>query len=123
MADNNKAWFMIDGTAIENPSGFKISRYRITKSNRLADGAMSMELIANKLKFFFTYDQINEEEMNNILELLWETDEVFYTLKYWYKGRWNTAEVYAGEIPSEMKRAWKNSKIIWKNFNFNLIER
>ena len=123
MTSRSNAWFFIDGTAIENPSAFKISRYRITKSNRIADGSMSMELVANKRKFFFTYDSINEEEMNNILDCIWNTDEVVYELRYWYNNEWNTATVYAGEIPSEMKKAWKNHKIIWKNFNFNLIEK
>ena len=118
------AYFSIDGTDIKNPTTFKISRYRITKSNRLADGTMSMELIAKKLKFFFTYDAIDDDDMQNILDAIWETDEVFYELEYTENGQSKSATVYAGEIPTELKKVQDaNGKWIWSGFNFNLIEK
>jgi hypothetical protein len=118
------SYFQLDGSDIKNPTTFKVSRYRITKSNRLADGTMSMEFIAKKRKFFFTYDGIEDSDMQTILDALWETDEVFYDLDYMENGEWKKATVYAGEIPTELKKVQdKNGKWVWSGFNFNLIEK
>jgi hypothetical protein len=115
--------FSINGTDIKNPTTFKISRYRITKSNRLADGTMSMELIAKKRKFFFTYDAIDTKEKDAILEEIWENDDNFYDFSYEEDGETKSATVYAGELPTELHQAYENGMWVWKNFNFNLIEK
>ena len=77
-----KAEFKINGTLIKRPSKFKIERYNVTNLQRLANASMSGELIAKKRKFYFTYDAITSDELNTILDAIWETDELFFTLQY-----------------------------------------
>jgi len=116
-----KSEFKIDGVPIKRPSSFKISRYRLTKAGRLASGLMTMDLVAKKRKFFFTYDVIRSDELNVILDLLWKPRECFYTLTYVENNEIKEAVVYAGEIPTELYRTggiW-----VWRNVNFDLIEQ
>ena len=113
--------FYINGKPIKNPSTFKIERYNVTTMNRLASGLMVGDLIAKKRKFYFTYDAIDSTDLDAILELIWETDDIFYTLEYIENGEKKSAEVYVGSIPTQLHRASANW--VWKNVNFNLIER
>ena len=115
--------FTINGSRIKNPSSFKIERYNITTMNRLANGNMVGDLIAKKLKFYFTYDAISGYELDYILDLIWETKNIFYTLGYVENGIAKTAEVYAGSIPTELHRAGQTTNWVWKNVTINLIER
>ena len=79
--------FSINGVGIKNPSSFKIERYNVTNMERLANAEMVGDLIAKKRKFYFTYDAIKAKELNNILDIIWETDELFYTLSYLENGK------------------------------------
>lgn len=115
--------FAINDTTIKNPSGFKIERYKVTNLQRLANADMAGDLIAKKRKFYFTYDAIAAEELDTILEVLWETDEIFYTLTYLENGVEKTCVVYPGSIPSDLHRAGKTTNWVWKNVTFNLIEK
>lgn len=114
--------FSINGVGIKNPSSFKIERYNVTNMERLANAEMVGDLIAKKRKFYFTYDAIKAKELNNILDIIWETDELFYTLSYLENGKQKSAIVYVGSIPSELHSA-KSAEWIWKNVTFDLIER
>ena len=116
-----KTSFKIDGVEIKSPSTFKKSRYVLTKSGRLANGKMTADIVAKKRKFFFTYDAIDSRDMNNILNLIWESDKFFFELEYVENNEVKKATVYAGEIPSNLHRTgdiW-----VWKNVEFNLIEQ
>lgn len=114
--------FSIDGVGIKDPSSFKIERYKVTNMERLASADMVGDLIAKKRKFYFTYDAIKARELDNILDIIWETDEVFYTLVYLENDVQKSARVYVGSIPSELHSA-KSAEWVWKNVTFNLIER
>ena len=114
--------FSINGVGIKNPSTFKIERYNVTNMERLANAEMVGDLIAKKRKFYFTYDAIKAKELDNILDIIWETDELFYTLSYLENGKQKSAIVYVGSIPSELHSA-KSAEWIWKNVTFDLIER
>ena len=61
-----KSSFQINGKDIKRPSGFKIERYNVTNLHRLANATMCGDLIAKKRKFYFTYEAITAEELNNI---------------------------------------------------------
>lgn len=116
-----KSLYKIDGVVIKRPSSFKTEFYNITKSNRLANGDMSMELVAQKRKFYFTYNAIDSNEAKKILDLIWYSKKVFFTLTYIEDNVERSAIVYAGSIPKELHRTggiWT-----WTNFTFNLIER
>ena len=69
--------FQLSGVAIKNPSDFKIERYNVTNMERLADAKMVGDLIAKKRKFYFTYEAISGYDLDKILELIWETNELF----------------------------------------------
>ncbi len=114
--------FTVNGRAIKNPSTFKIERYNVTNMERLANADMVGDLIAKKLKFYFTYDAITAEELDNILEAIWEINSIFYPLEYTYQGEKRRATVYSGSIPTELHSA-KSKEWVWKNVTFNLIEK
>ena len=116
-----KAEFKINGTLIKRPSKFKIERYNVTNLQRLANASMSGELIAKKRKFYFTYDAITSDELNTILDAIWETNSIFYTLKYVENNQSKSATVYVGSIPTELHRT--GGKWVWKNVTFDLIEK
>ena len=114
--------FKINGRWIKNPSTFKIERYNVTNMERLANADMVGDLIAKKLKFYFTYDAITASELDNILEAIWDTNSIFYTLQYVENGVTKSAIVYAGSIPTELHSA-KSKEWVWKNVSFNLIQK
>lgn len=111
----------LNGIKIKNTQ-IKIERYRITKSERLGNGDMSMEHIARKRKFYFTYEAIAASDLNVILDIIWETNNVFYTLGYVENNVTKSAVVYAGSIPTEQYRT-DEADWVWQNVTFNLIER
>lgn len=115
--------FSVNGVAIKNPSAFKIERYNITNMERLADAKMVGDLIAKKRKFYFTYEAITSYDLNVILEAIWETDSLFFTLNYVDNGVAKTATVYVGSIPTDLHKAGRTTNWVWKNVTFNLIEQ
>lgn len=115
--------FTINGRAIKNPSGFKIERYNVTNMERLAAAKMVGDLIAKKRKFYFTYDAITGDDLDNILEAIWETNKLFFSLKYKENGKDKSATVYVGSIPTELHKAGKTTNWVWRNVTFNLIEQ
>jgi hypothetical protein len=115
--------FQINGSNIKNPSEFKIERYNITNMERLADAKMVGDLIAKKRKFYFTYEAISGYDLDIILELIWETNELFFPLTYVENGVSKTATVYVGSIPTELHKAGRTTNWVWRNVTFNLIEQ
>jgi hypothetical protein len=121
MADG---YFTINGVAIKNPSKFKKERYNVTNLARLADATMAGDLIAQKRKFYFTYDAITAAEWQNILDAIWESGTIFFPLEYVENGQQKSATVYVGNIPAELHWADVNhSHWVWKDVTFNLIEQ
>lgn len=116
--------FRIGNVIIKNPSTFKIERYNVTTMTRLSDASMAGDLIAQKHKFYFTYDAITADELDIILNAIWHTDSLFFNLTYPYQGHERVNMVYVGSIPTELHSANKNNRNwVWKNVSFNLIER
>lgn len=114
--------FVINGITIKSPSTFKIERYNVTTMERLSNADMVGDLVAKKLKFFFTYDAISADDFDNILAAIWDGDELFFTLEYPNRGTQKRATVYVGSIPSDLHHM-SNRNAVWKNVTFNLIER
>ncbi len=112
--------YTINSVAIKNPTDFRIERYNLTKSGRVASGLMVMDLLAKKRKFLFRYKAISGTELNNILNLIDGTD-IFFTLSYWENNVLKHATCYAGHIPSHLFR--RDGVWYWKDVNFDLIER
>ena len=82
---------------------------------------MCGDLIAKKRKFYFTYAAITAKDLNTILDTIWETNELFFTLSYVENGQTKTATVYSGSIPTELYRTGDNW--VWKEVTFDLIEK
>ena len=114
--------FTINGRTIKNPSNFKIERYNVTTMERLANADMVGDLVAKKIKLYFTYDAITASELDNILEAIWETNTLFFPVTYNYNGQERSATCYVGSIPSELHSA-KSKEWVWRNVTFNLIQQ
>lgn len=114
--------FIINNIAIKNPTAFKIERYNVTTMERLSNADMVGDLIAKKLKFYFTYDAISAEEFDIILEAIYNGNELFFPLEYEDRGKPKRAMVYVGSIPADL-HYMSSKNVVWKNVSFNLIER
>lgn len=115
--------FTINGVGVKNPSSFKIERYNVTNMDRLANADMVGDLIAKKRKFYFTYEAISGDDLDVILEAIWEINELFFPLEYLENGKSKTATVYVGSIPSDLHKAGRTTNWVWRNVTFNLIEQ
>lgn len=118
--------FTIDGVPIKNPHDFQLESYTLTQSLRVANGDMQMDFVANKRKFVFTYTSIQSDDLDLILDLLWDklatTKQCFHALTYIENNINKTAIVYAGAIPRKLHRG-HGAKWVWKDVQFSLIER
>lgn len=112
----------LNSSDIANPTSFKIERYRITKSSRLANGDMSMDLIAKKVKFYLTWETMSSDDKKALMAQIWDTDEVFYEFKYSEDGEEKTSTVYAGSMPTGLAKE-NGANTIWKDVTVNLIEK
>ena len=116
--------FIVNGVAIKNPSTYKIERYNVTTMSRLSNADMVGDLIAQKRKFYFTYEAISANDFDTILDAIYNTGQLFFPLQYPDNGVMKTATVYVGSIPADLHRGHMSSKNwVWKNVSFNLIER
>lgn len=113
--------FVVNGITIKNPSTFKIERYNVTNMERLSNADMVGDLIAKKLKFYFTYDAISAEDFDVILDAIWGAS-LFFPFQYTDRGKTKRATVYVGSIPSDL-HYMSDKNTVWKNVTFNLIER
>lgn len=114
--------FIVNGVTIKNPSTFKVERYNVTTMSRLSNADMVGDLVAKKLKFYFTYEVISAKDFDSILRAIWDSDELFFPLEYIDRGVQKRATVYVGSIPSDLQYMSANNTV-WKNVTFNLIER
>ena len=114
--------FIVNGVRIKNPTTFIIERYNVTTMERLSNADMVGDLVAKKLKFYFTYDAITAEDFDSILSAIFDGEDLFFTLEYPDRGSMKRATVYVGSIPSEL-HYMSNRNAVWKNVTFNLIQR
>lgn len=114
--------FVVNGVTIKNPSAFKIERYNVTNMERLSNADMVGDLIAKKLKFYFTYDAITAEDFDTILSAIYDSDSLFFPLEYTDRGKTHRVTVYVGSIPADL-HFMSSRNTVWKNLTFNLIQR
>ena len=114
----------INGTRIKRPTDFKIGRYNITKSGRVANSDMHIEFIAKKIKLFFSYDVISGVELNAILDLI-DTTTMFFSVTYYdTKDTDVTKTCYVGEITQELqRRGMISDNAYWKDVVFDFIQK
>lgn len=114
--------FVVNGVRIKNPSAFRIERYNVTTMERLSNADMVGDLVAKKLKFYFTYEAITAEDFDAILSAIYDGPSLFFPLEYPTSSGTKRATVYVGSIPSDL-HFMSGSNMVWKNVTFNLIER
>lgn len=114
--------FVLNGVAIKNPTDFKVEYYNVTTMTRLSNATMTGDLIAQKRKYYFTYDAISAADFNTILNAIYHSQRLFFTLEY--DGEEDPIMVYVGSIPADLHYGSKDPNTwVWKNLTFNLIER
>ena len=120
-----KSEYRIDGVLIKRPSSFKMECYNITDLKRTASGDMVGDLIAQKRKFYFTYDAITSSQFKIIYDAIYGHKKIFFTLTYNEDNGTKTCVVYVGSIPKELARTGTGgcSEWVWKNLSFDLIEK
>jgi hypothetical protein len=112
----------IDGTVVPMPTDFDMADYNLTKSGRVASGKMTMEIISQKRKFFFTYEVLCGTELELIKSLVLNPTRPFFVLEYTENsGTVKSAIVYVGEI--QRKKFRTDGPWYWKDVTFNLIEQ
>lgn len=118
--------FKIGSTVIKNPNKFSVEHYMITDSTRLANGDMTMDFIALKRKFEFTYSSLESKEAAIIKKALWTdiavTRNCFVVLTIPTETGTEEITVYPGAIPLPLHRA-DSLNWVWKDVTFSLIER
>lgn len=118
----------IDGVAIKPPlqADFKESTYLVTDMIRNAAGNMNGQILGVKHKLFFQYPSIIGRDLKIIYSILQSTP-LFHRVWYTLDGESYTRYMYVGEMPKTLQRTGRGSgdesTWVWKDVNFNLIER
>ena len=118
----------IDGVKIKSPdqSTFKESTYLVTDMSRSAAGNMYGQILSVKHKLFFQYPAISGAELKVIYDIL-SNPPLFHHVWYTLDGVAFSRYMYVGEMPKTLHRTGRGSGAestwIWKDVNFNLIER
>lgn len=110
----------LDGQTIKTPNKFNISRYKLSKSERVASGKMTMDIIARKLKFSLKYSVLAGADLKTILDIL-DTNTAFYAFTYTDDdGAAKSVTVYPGAITQDK---FRSTPWYWKDVEFDLIEQ
>lgn len=126
MASRVQIW--IDGVEIKAPlqADFKVSTYLVTDMIRNAAATMNGQILSVKTKLFFQYPAISGAELRKIYRIL-QNPPLFHTVQYVLDGLIYSKVMYVGEMPQTLSRtgagSGDQSTWIWKDVNFNLIER
>lgn len=110
-----------NGIDIKSPSDYTVSRQDIRKAERNAACKMLIEQKATKWKLELSWNYISQVEANEIVSILEST--VFYEVEFYdLKGTRRKATFYAGDQSAGLYD-FKNGKLRWKEFKFNIIEQ
>jgi len=113
---------LIDSTQIKTPTGLKVGTFRITKSERLASGLMSMEVIAVKRRLDLSWAVIKDVDLEPILDLL--DSKVFHSVTYPdpQNGESATITAYLGDTGQEAGQKIAGTRY-WQDVSIALVER
>lgn len=107
-------------TGIKQPTDMGLEDYDLTKSGRLANGDMTIDLVAKKRKFTFSYEVLSGKQMELIMSAI-NTTTMLFEFVYNENGKQKSAIVYRGAIKRTKFRT--DGVWYWKNVSFDLIER
>lgn len=112
--------FKVDGVPIKSPYSFRIEKYNITKSGRIASGKMTMDLVAKKRKFILKWDVMADEELQKILAVV-DSDKMFFVFEY-QEGNINKSAIcYNGDVGQDVGRP--GDRWFWKDQELHFIEQ
>jgi len=114
--------YRISGEPIKPPSDFGYEYYNLTKSGRVASGKMTMEIVAQKRKFSFSYAVMAGADMAKLKALIFNAKVPFFSLEYDDETGSNVAIVYSGAIKATRFRS-DNMGWYYKSVTFDLIEQ
>jgi len=110
----------VNNTTLRNPQEFSIEKYDITKAGRVANGAMTLELVAKKRKFLLRWEVISGTDLDAILAEI-DQDAMFFTFSYVENGTTKTAECYSGA--KKVKQFRPEGVWYWTDVSFDFIEQ
>ena len=110
----------VNNTTLRNPQEFSIEKYDITKAGRVANGAMTLELVAKKRKFLLRWEVISGTDLAAILAQI-DTSTMFFTFSYVENGSTKTAECYSGA--KHQKQFRTDGVWYWTDVSFDFIEQ
>jgi hypothetical protein len=112
----------INGQVIKTPTELKVGVFRISKSNRLANGDMSMDIIAVKRRLDCNWTIISASELQQIMNIL--DSSTFYAVEYVdpKNDEAGTIIAYVGDINQAV---WfkRDGVRYWKDVSLSLIEK
>ncbi len=113
---------LIDSIQVKTPTELKVGTFRITKSERLASGKMSMEIIAVKRRLDLSYAIIKDTDLKQIMDLL--ELKVFHTVTYPdpQKGEANTITAYLGDTGQQAGQRIVGTRY-WQDVSIALVEQ
>lgn len=114
---------IIAGVTVKTPTEMPIEKYNLTKSGRVASGKMTMELVAQKRKLVCKYNAIREDDLQTILNKIYNPANMFFSVTFDDAGGPVTMTCYAGAIKGEPVRRDVDGVWIWKDVEFALIEQ
>ena len=118
----------IDGVRIKPPlqADFKLSTYLVTDMIRNAKGNMNGQILSVKHKLFFQYPSIIGRDLKVIYDIL-QNVPLFHRVWFTLNGNSYQYYMYVGEMPQTLVRTGAGSGSastwVWKDVDFNLIER
>lgn len=112
----------VNGVKIKQPKNPSLSHYNLTKAGRLANGKMTMELIAKKKKLFLDYDVLSGKDLEQIMSLI-DGSNMFFNVTYNENGTVRGFTAYVGEINRKLHRGGGNNGWYWTDVSFNFIEQ
>ena len=112
----------IDGVQIKTPTELKVGIFRLSKAERLASGKMVMDIIATKRRLDLSWEIIEDNELQKILDLL--DSRVFHTVVYPdpQSGEEYTITAYVRDINQEIFQK-RGGVRYWRGVTLALIEQ
>lgn len=116
----------VNGVKIKEPKALNITRYKLTKSGRVANGDMTMDLVAKKFKLILSYEVISGRDFQKIIDLV-DGTKMFFEVQFTdIVGQIKTITCYCGDIPYDKFRHGYDNGLdgyYWRNVEISLIER
>lgn len=112
---------LLDGIPIKTPQ-LKVGSFQISRSERMADGTMTMDIIAEKRRLDLSWPIIKDADLQQILSLL--KNKAFHTITYPdpESGDAHTITVYRGDVSTVTGHRLEGSRY-WRDVSIALIEQ